>query len=216
MLKQLMYKEWHLALQIPAIVFEFFGCLFLIPAYPFLITFFYGFLGIFFICLSGRENHDVEFTALLPVNRKDQVRARIYMCVSLELLQVAGAALCAALRPFLGMVNNSAGMDANGTLFGCALLLIGLFNLIFFPLYYRNPSKIGAPFLIGSVVYAFGMIGIEILFHIPALQPFGGFDSKFIFARGLILVSGAVVYVVCTFLATRISAARFAKVNLSS
>lgn len=38
---------------------------------------FYTTLGIFFMCLSSRENHDLEYSLNLPVRKRDLVGARI-------------------------------------------------------------------------------------------------------------------------------------------
>lgn len=215
MFKQMMYKEWHLALQPPAVVFEFFGVMLLIPSYPYLVTFFYGLLGIFFICTFGRENHDVEYTALLPVSRSDIVKARITLCVLLELIQLGGAVICALLRPGLGLTSNVAGLDVNGAMFGFALLLIGLFNIIFFPMYYKNTDKIGIPFLIAAIVYGVGMMGLEILSHFPSMQILRGLAPQNLGIRVLVLVAGAVCFCTFTMVALRISIRRFQNMNLT-
>ena len=55
MLAKLIRKELRLALVPPAIIFEFSAAMMLIPSYPFMIIFFYGLLGIFFICMFGRD-----------------------------------------------------------------------------------------------------------------------------------------------------------------
>lgn len=43
-----------------------------------------------------------------------------------------------------------AGSTANLAFLGYCALLAGVFNLIFFPLYYRNPQKVGVPFLLAG------------------------------------------------------------------
>lgn len=218
MFGNLMRKEFRLALQAPAIVFEFFGFMVFIPAYPYLIIFFYGLLGVFFVCMFGRENHDVEYTALLPVSRPRIVEARICLCAILELVQIAGTAICSLFRAGLGFGENPVGLDANAALIGCGLLLVGVFNVIFFPMYYKNPQKIGIPFLIASLAYAAGMVFIETLAHFP----FPFFEALRQTApqtagpRLLVLGIGAACFAALTFLATRISVRRFQKVNIAA
>lgn len=215
MMRQLLVKEFRLALVAPAIIFEFFGVMLLIPSYPFLITYFYGTLGIFFICMFGRENHDVLYTALLPVSRPEIVKARITLCVILEVVLIGTSALFAVLRKPLGLEPNMAGLDPNVAFFGVALTLVGLFNIIFFPGYYRNTNKIGIPFLIASLVYAGGMLAAEAFGMMP------GPVSQLLSAgkvaeQAVILAAGAAVYILLTWASLRISIRRFRKMNLTA
>lgn len=210
MLAKLVKKELRLALVTPAIVFEFFAVMMLIPAYPFMVVFFYGLLGIFFICMFGRENHDVEYTALLPVSRADIVSARFILCVGLELMLIGLSAVFAAMRPLLGLEGNMAGMDPNAAFFGVGLALMAVFNLIFFPMYYRNTNKIGIPFLIASLVFAAGTVLAESADRITA---FGSGPAR---ETTVVLIIGSAAYALLTWLAHRISVRRFQRMNLNS
>ena len=69
-------KDLRLAAHPMMYVFAFFGAMLLIPSYPYTVAFFYGLLGIFFTFLNGRENKDVYYCAVLPVTKREQVRAR--------------------------------------------------------------------------------------------------------------------------------------------
>ena len=57
-MKNLVYKEFCLAAHPTNYIFLSFAFMLLIPNYPYLVSFFYTTLGIFFMCLSSRENHD--------------------------------------------------------------------------------------------------------------------------------------------------------------
>ena len=74
MLSKLLYKEFKLALHPAAVLFLLLSSMMLIPNYPMYVLFFYNTLGIFFICLSGRENHDFAYSLSLP--ESDRVRMR--------------------------------------------------------------------------------------------------------------------------------------------
>ena len=67
----LLKKEFRLCLHPAALVMLATSALLLVPNYPFGVSFFYMALGIFFICLDGRENHDAAFTLALPVSRRE-------------------------------------------------------------------------------------------------------------------------------------------------
>ena len=87
MLSKLLYKEFKLALHPASVLFLLLSSMMLIPNYPMYVLFFYNTLGIFFICLSGRENHDFAYSLSLPIRKRDAVRARIVFAVILQLAQ---------------------------------------------------------------------------------------------------------------------------------
>ena len=64
-MKNLMRKELLLAMHPASVLFLLLSAMLLIPNYPYYVICFYTCLGTFFICLTGRENRDIEFTAVL-------------------------------------------------------------------------------------------------------------------------------------------------------
>ena len=129
-------KDLRLAAHPMMYVFALFGVMLIIPNYPYTVVFFYGLLGIFFTFLNGRENKDVYYCAVLPVTKRDQVRARAWLVVAVELAElviaVPFAFLSARINP---NGTNLAGIDANVSLFGCLLLIYSVFNFVFLPLF---------------------------------------------------------------------------------
>ena len=81
-------KDLRLAAHPMMYVFALFGVMLIIPNYPYTVVFFYGLLGIFFTFLNGRENKDVYYCAVLPVTKRDQVRARAWLVVVVELAEI--------------------------------------------------------------------------------------------------------------------------------
>ena len=108
MLSKLLYKEFKLALHPAAVLFLLLSSMMLIPNYPMYVLFFYNTLGIFFICLSGRENHDFAYSLSLPIRKRDAVRARIVFAVILQLAQ------CVLAVGFM-FVRRALGLGANGS-----------------------------------------------------------------------------------------------------
>lgn len=215
--RHLFAKEWRLAMHPTAYFIECMTLMLLIPDYPYFLTYFYATLNVFFICLIGRENRDVEYTALLPVDRRDIVGARFSLCILLELIMIGVSAIFAALRPSLGMLTNDAGMVPNAAFFGFAFLLLGIFNLLFFPMYYKNTRKIGIPYTIAAVVFACMMVLIMGAVMIPEspFQLLDGYDRENAGPRILVLLLGAVLFGLLTFVAFRISVKRFSKEDIS-
>ena len=62
---ELLKKEFSLCLHPAALIMLPLAAIVLAPNYPYGIIFFYSTLGLFFICMGGRENQDVLFTMTL-------------------------------------------------------------------------------------------------------------------------------------------------------
>jgi hypothetical protein len=215
-MKNLLMKELRLALHPTNIIFLSLSAMLLIPNYPYLITFFYTTLGLFFLCLNGRENHDIEFTLALPVRKREIVTARICFSVLVELAQLALAAACMVLRNRLIPTANEVGMEANLALLGMGFLLLGLFNAIFFPVYYANPAKVGRAFVLGStavmvfIVLAEGLTHVAPFFRDVLDTP----DPAHLGAKLAVLGIGVACFALLTLLAARVSASRFESLDL--
>lgn len=199
-MKQLIRKEISLALHPTAGIFLLLTSLMLVPEYPMLISFFYCTLGIFFICVGGRENRDIDFSLLLPVSRKDIVTARFILVIVLEVLQVAMCVPFIALRWSVIRVPNSVGMDPNIALLGMGFVFFGIFNRLFFTRYYRNTLKIGLSFLLATLATSlFMIVGEAATFVIPFVRDLLDTpDPLFMGEKLLVLGIGMLVYGVLT------------------
>ena len=215
-MKNLLQKELRLALHPTNIIFLSLSAMLLIPNYPYLITFFYTALGLFFLCLNGRENHDIEYSLTLPVRKREIVAARIAFAVAIEVLQLLLAAVFALLHNRLMPAANAVGMDANVAFFGFAMLLLGLYNLLFFTQYYANPAKVGKAFVVASTVVMVYILAVETLTHIVPFfrDVLDTPDPQHMLPKLAVLGIGAVAYAVFTLLALRVSAARFEALDL--
>ena len=98
-MKELLNKELKLVLHPTNILFIPLAFMLFIPNYPYLVIMFYTCLGVFFMCQFGRENNDVFFTMMLPVEKRKTVLARIISVSLLELLEIAVCVPIAFLRP---------------------------------------------------------------------------------------------------------------------
>lgn len=215
-MKSLLRKEFRLALHPAAALFPALAAMMLIPNYPLTVTFFYPCLGAFFLSLSSRENGDLRFTALLPVEKRDIPRARVLFTALLQLAQVALCVPFCFLRSFYPPAGNAVGLDANLALLGFGLVEMGLFNLVFFPRLFRNPSKVGGPFLLGSAALFLWACVTEVLPHtVPFLRdrldtPLFQYPAE----KAACFLLGLALYAVLTLLASRISEKRFVRIDL--
>ena len=215
-MKLLMKKEWKLVVTPVPLLFLLLSALVLVPSYPYYVTFFYNDLGIFLMLQAARENRDVYYMALLPVTKRDVVRARFSTVVTLQLLQIAACIPFMLLRRSYAQINNPVGIEANLAFLGFGFVLMGLFNLTFLPMHYKNGYDLGKPFVL-SAIWQFLFIAVaETLSHIvPYLSTV---CQSYAAAEQLqqlpLLLAGAIIYAAGTYLAWRISVRRFVRVDL--
>ena len=171
----------------------------------------------FFNAQNAREMRDLSYSFALPVSRRDMVRARVLVMIIIELAMTTIMALCICLRPVLGIDAVAAtqpmvGLPANIALLGFTLATFGIFNLVFFALYFRNPAKIGMPFLLACIpVTVFG-VTFEAAPFIPieacALISTPGFGN--LAAQLIVLFASIAFFVALSALATRLASRAFA------
>lgn len=215
-MKALLYKEFTLAMHPASLLFLALSAMLLIPNYPYYVVFFYNSLGVFFICVTGREMHDVFYTVSQPVKKRDVVTARMVTAVSLQLVQTVIAIPFAWLRNVLMPFGNDGGMDANTALFGVALVLMGLFNLVFFTAYYACPDKPGVAFVKSLVAYCTAMVAAEAcVFAVPYVRDnLDTPDPQSMPVKLFVLCVGIVLYALLTFAAWRKAQKSFEALDL--
>ena len=154
----LVKKELSLCMHPTAFIFLSFAVLVFVPNYPYEVIFFFSCLSVFFCCMMARENGDIAFSCALPVKKEHIPLAKMLVVIGLQcaILLLVGAmgAIKGAVLPAEQYVNQ-AGISANLALVGNGAVLLGVFNLIFFPRYFKAPEKIGVPFVIGAVAVFF-------------------------------------------------------------
>ena len=214
-MKTLLYKQLRLACHPMTPVFCLSGIMLLIPNYPYSVAFFYVTLGLFFTFLNMREQKDIYYSALLPLRKRDTVRAAVAFTVLVELLSVVITALFCLLSAKLQPgKDNAVGMDANLMLLGAGFVLYGVFNLVFFICLYRSGYKVGAAYLKANLALWPMMLLAEALPHFPSLMWLNRVDVRANLRQIPILLFGIAVFAVLTMLAYRRSARLYERVDL--
>lgn len=215
-MKNLLYKELRLSLHPTMYLFLAMPLLMLAPNYPYYVVFMYTCLAIYFTFLIGREQNDIFYTAMLPIRKTDVVKGRFCSVVLFELLSflisIPFALLSVKINP---NGYNAAGIDPNLAFYGFAFIMVGVFNLIFMPEFYRTARKLFRPTLFSAIfIFAYIAAAETAAQYYPS--PVSEFlDRPGIFSEHLpILAAGIIIYAVLTFLAYKISARRFEKVDL--
>lgn len=215
-MKKLLKKEFVLALHPTSIIFLLFSLLVFVPNYLYEVVFFFSCLSVFFICLNGRENKDLNYTVSLPVEKKKVALARILLCIILQLVLVFLVTIFTIIKTFTINMDNVAGMEANMALIGFGLIILSVFNIIFFPIYFKNPNKVGVPFIIGAIVDFVIIFIVTTLVHaVPVIaSAIDTPDTQFSVSKLIILFVGVVTYIVLNVITCMVSMRRFDKTDL--
>lgn len=160
---KLIKKEFTLTAAPLTYIFLAFSLMTMIPGYPILVGGFFICLGILYTFQFAREYNDVLYTALLPVKKRDVVRARYLFVVC---IQMAGLLICGLLTVLRMTVLREASvyqanplMNANPAFLGYLLVVMALFNVIFLTGFYKTAYYYGKPFVLFCVA-AFVVVGL--------------------------------------------------------
>jgi hypothetical protein len=219
-MKALLYKELKLAMHPICYVFiALFPFMILIPSYPIAIGFLYVltcypilFLG----ANKGQQSNDLLYSTLLPIRKKDIVKARI---MTVLLMHVVFIALTTALFPLAVFINNSIndavvpGLGLHSYVLVLAIVIIGyaIADLIFFPIYYKNGKSIVMSTLmmiLGFVLYL-GIFTIGLPF-IPGLE---WINELPLYVQFIILGISLIIYIALHLVVYKVSYKRLEKVD---
>lgn len=214
MTKYLIKKEFLLTAHPMTYVFAFFGIMLMIPSYIYYVAFFYVTLGIFFAFMNGRENKDTYFDAILPVSKKDTVKAKVAFVWIVEIASVVFAIPFAILSQRLNPNgSNLAGIEANVAFFGFSLIMLALFNSVFLNEYFKTAYKVGKAFIFGSIAVAVFVGLAETADHLPLIGDYlEGAQGQLV--QLPLLFVGIAVFTVSFFITNRQCAKKYEKVDL--
>ena len=117
-------------------------------------------------------------------------------------------------EPRNNQANNPVGLDATVAWYGFGFILYAVFDLVFFPTFYKSGYKVGKSFIFAAIPMVFLMIAIEVTAHIPIFVWMDSHQPEHLLIQLPILIVGIVCYGVLVPLAYQISAKRFEKVDL--
>lgn len=214
-MKALLYKEFRLVCHPMTPIFCLFGVMVLIPNYPYTVIFFYVMLGLFFTFLNIREQKDIYYSALLPVPKRDTVKAGCVFVVIIQVLSLVVLIPCSLLAAHLQPgKDNLVGLDPNAALLAAGFLLYAVFNAVFLPSFYANGYKVGVAFVKAVIPTTLAMIVLEALPHFPALTWLDDLDAATQLRLLPYFVAAVLLYGIGTVLTFRRAAAQYEKVDL--
>ncbi|TCZ78161.1 hypothetical protein E0485_08525 [Paenibacillus albiflavus] len=214
----LMMKDFKLGLNPLILVLPFvMGALVLIPGWIyFIIPQYFFWITMPNMLWSFKVQNDLIFTSLMPVARKDMVKARVSVIVILEILHIVVAMIYSIITvhlfpnvtyyffaPFMGF-------------WGLCFVMLAIFNMFFIPMYYKTAEKSGKAML--------ASIGAALLFSVavqwlgiqsPIVSDiFNGSGAHNTTLQISILITGIAIFIAFTMIAYRIAVKRFLKVEI--
>ncbi|THF83267.1 ABC-2 transporter permease [Cohnella fermenti] len=195
----------------------FTGALMLIPGWLYLLVPMY-FCWITIPNMFGgyKSQNDLMFTSMMPVTKKDMVKARVSVIVILELLHLVVAMIFGAVNLRLYADMTVYFFEPHPGFWGLCFAMLAIFNLLLIPMYYKTAYKYGAASttaIAGAMIFA-GVAqwaGIQS----PYLADlFSGSGADNTAAQASLLLAGVLVYAGFTFLAYRMAIKRFLKVEI--
>lgn len=211
-MKNLLYKEFHLVINPLFYLVILFGGLLLIPQWAYFVaTLYFFFITVPNIFSIGKAQNDIGFSAMLPVRRNDIVKARMGSLIILEVLQIVATAVFAAVNLSIYQFDNFL-MNTNAAFIGFVLMMYAIFNLVFFPMFYKTAYKIGIPVVAAMTVAVLFVCAVEFLVMIPPFTVLRGREINV--AQIGVLAGGIVAFVLISVAAFRLSVKRFESIDL--
>ena len=214
----LLKKEMRLSASILSYLFLGFSLMALLPGYPILCGVFFITLGIFQSFQSAREANDIVYSALLPIAKHDVVKGKYQFSILIELSGFFVMAVLTIVR--MTVLSNStvyhqnALMNANPFFLGMALLIFGMFNLIFIGGFFKTAYKFAKPF-VTYIIMCFLLIGVaEALHYVPGLEVLNAFGFDHLVLQLSLLLGGAMAYIFLTAFSYKRACATFEKIDL--
>lgn len=201
-MKNLLCKELRLSSMAITYFFLLFSFMTFLPGYPIVTGSFFVCMGIFYSFQFARESNDSIYMLLLPVSKKQVVKAKYLFVLFLEVTALVIITICTLLRMTLlsaaPVYTENALLSANFFYLGFCLVSFGLFNLVFVRGYFKTAYKIGVPFLIYCLLEAVVISLSEAVGHFPGLEFFRATDFSSLNAQLIGLAVGAVFFVLAT------------------
>lgn len=215
-MKNLLYKEFRLVINSLYFLTVLFGALLLIPQWPYFLAMLYLF---FFIVpnvfTNAKAINDTGFTMMLPIRKRDVVKARVISVATLELAQIVSAVpfafLSMSFYPYGNML-----IDANLAYLGFVFMMYGIFNVIFLPMYYKTAYKMGWALTFAITASVLFASAVEVLVAaVPAANhAFDGLSGDALIRQLPVLGAGILLFALLTVLAYWKSVTNFEKVDL--
>lgn len=217
-MKNILQKELQLTASPLSYFFILFAMMTMLPGYPILVGGFFVCLGIFHSFQTGRENNDILFTVLLPVEKSDAVRAKYVFTVFIQMVSFLISFILTLVRMIAfshaPIFTKNAMMNANQAYLAWLLILFTIFNLVFLCGFFKTAYGFGKPFVLFCIL-AFVWIALtETLHHFPGLTWLNDTDTRASAPHWMLFAAALIIYILVTLASCRRSIRLFEQVDL--
>ena len=215
-MKALLFKEFRLTIHPLFYLVPLLGALIIIPNWVYFVALSYVFfISISNIFATAKSQNDTGFSVMLPVRKSDIVKARVMSVGTMELIFMAVSAVFAVLN-ILWYKGTNILLEPNLAFFGFGFMMYGIFNLIFFPMFYKTGEKLGMPVIVATLVALLFAAAIEVGCQlIPWLKiTMDSIQADTVLWRGGVLLIGIAIFILFSAIGYKISAKRFERIDL--
>lgn len=214
----LLMKEFKLSVSPFFYILPFLtGALMLIPGWLyFLVILYFCFITIPNMFGGYKSQNDLMFTSMMPVRKKDIVKAKVSFIAILESLHIVVAAIYGiiSLRLYPNLTYHFFAPSLG--FWGLCFVLLAIFNIIFIPMYYKTAYKYGAATTVSitaAILFAGIMewLGIDNSF---VFDLFKGTGADHLSVQLSILLIGIAIFAIFTIIAYHIAIKRYEKVEI--
>lgn len=193
------------------------GALMLIPGWLyFLVILYFCFLTVPNMFAGYKTQNDLIFTSMLPVTKKDIVKAKVSVIVMLELMHIVVAMIYGLITVRLYPDLSYIFFKPTLGFWGLCFVMIAIFNLIFISMYYKTAYKYGAAAIASitaAMLFAGGAEWLAIQ-NSYVYDLFKGAGTDHLATHLSILIVGILIFAIFTFIAYHIAIKRFEKVEI--
>lgn len=194
------------------------GALMLIPGWLyFFVILYFCFITIPNLFGGYKSQNDLMFTSMLPVTKKDMLKARISFIVILELLHIVTAVIFGLISDLLYPNLTYYFFAPTFGFWGLCFIMLAIFNIIFLPMYYKTAYKYGAASIVSitaAILFAGGAEWLGIIKSSFVYDLFKGTGAENLAIQLSILLTGIVIFAIFTIIAYSIAYKRFEKVEM--
>jgi len=193
------------------------GALMLIPGWLyFFVVLYFCFITIPNMFAGYKTQNDLIFSSMMPVTKKDIVKARVSVIVILEVMHIVVAMIYGVITLRLYPNLKYLFFAPSFGFWGLCFVMLAIFNIIFFTLYYKTAYKYGAATLVAiaaAMLFAGGAewLGIQNSF---VFDLFKGTGADNLAIQLSILITGILIFAIFTIIAYHIANKRFEKVEI--
>ncbi|WEG12360.1 ABC-2 transporter permease [Pullulanibacillus sp. KACC 23026] len=214
----LVMKDIKLGVNPMFFVFPFLtGALMLVPGWIyFIVPLYFCWITVPNMFGGFKTQNDLIFTTIMPVDKKDIVRARVAVIVILELLHIVIAMIYGmiTIRLYPKMIYYF--FAPHMGFWGLCFVMLAIFNVIFISMYYKTAYKHGQATTVAVIVAMLfagfaQWLGIQ---NSRVADVFNGSGAHNVALQASILIIGIVIFIAFTLLAYRIAYKRFLQVEI--